>query len=151
MTAAFQLITTTFLQLSLLCIQIDYRCLAWSTVRKCPISFRVASQRQESRCSLFVTRLFNRHKPHDDLKSGKSLEQSKKDLYDQLKNIPRNRPTGPKETNFILSLVRQLEDSCPTADDDVLSQLAGNWELVWTSVDPNSSERQRFLPQNWIK
>jgi len=78
-------------------------------------------------------------------------EDIKRQLCDLLQRIPRNQPTSAKETSIILSWVELLENSCPTLDEQVLKALAGNWELVWTSVDPNSLERKKYSPFNWIK
>jgi hypothetical protein len=91
------------------------------------------------------------HEPQEDSPNLDTRNQLKKELCDLLKVIPSNRPTGLEQTRTILSLVRQLEDTCPTPDDLVLIKLVGNWELVWTAVDPNSLEQRRFSLQNWIK
>jgi len=68
---------------------------------------------------------------------------SKSKLLDLLDDVPSNAPTPRGLTDGILSAARVLEDCCPTPDDDVLSELAGNWELLWTAQDQSSAESQR--------
>jgi hypothetical protein len=145
---------TTVLYLTLLCYLKDYGCGAWSSSLKSAIIYHRYCQQssllQDPR-SVFVTQFPSVHSQREEFTTLEKRDQVKEELCDILKNIPSNRPTGSKETATILSLARQLEDSCPTSDDNVLTQLAGNWELVWTSVDPNSLERRNFSPLNWIK
>lgn len=73
----------------------------------------------------------------------------KNDLLDLLFSVPSNAPTSPSLTSKILSAVRQLENECPTPNEDVLAELAGNWELMWTAQDKTSAESQRG-PFSWI-
>ena len=68
---------------------------------------------------------------------------AKSKLFDLLDEVPSNAPTPRGLTNDILAAVRVLEDQCPTPDEDVISELAGNWELVWTAQDKTSAESQR--------
>jgi len=64
-------------------------------------------------------------------------------LIRMLSSVPSNAPTPRKLTDEILQAVTQLEQQCPTPDDEVLAELAGNWELLWTAQDPNSAESKR--------
>jgi hypothetical protein len=67
----------------------------------------------------------------------------KSELMDSLKETPSNAPTSRKLTSYILGKIDELEKNCPTPDDDVLENLAGNWELLWTTQDRRSSEWRR--------
>ena len=69
--------------------------------------------------------------------------KAKSKLFDLLDEVPSNAPTPRGLTDDILAAVRVLERQCPTPDDDVLSELAGNWELLWTAQDKSSAESQR--------
>ena len=70
---------------------------------------------------------------------------AKSRLFDLLDEVPSNAPTPRGLTNDILAAARDLEERCPTPDEDVLSELAGNWELLWTAQDKTSAESQRGL------
>ena len=50
-----------------------------------------------------------------------------------LSSTPNNAPTSRELTNAILNKIDQLEESCPTKEEDVLDSLSGNWELMWTA------------------
>ena len=63
-------------------------------------------------------------------------------LLNLLSTVPANESTPKELTRQILQAVSTLEKDCPTPDEDVLPQLAGNWELIWTAQDKSS------LPQN---
>jgi len=65
-----------------------------------------------------------------------------------LEKTPRNVPTSASLTSEILAMVRQLEEECPTPDDSVLQELAGTWELLWTTQDRSSPESKRL--SSWI-
>ena len=71
--------------------------------------------------------------------------KAKSKLFDLLDEVPSNAPTPRGLTDDILAAVRVLERQCPTPDDDVLSELAGNWELLWTAQDKSSAESQQGL------
>jgi len=61
--------------------------------------------------------------------TGNSPRQTKKDeLLNLLSCVPSNVSTPQKVTSEILQAVRELEEYCPTCDDDVLVSLGGNWE-----------------------
>ena len=62
-------------------------------------------------------------------------ENLKSDLLSSIANAPPNAPSSRKQTNEILSLVRELEQYCPTIDSDVLIESSGNWQLLWTAQD----------------
>ena len=68
----------------------------------------------------------------------------KEQLFCLLANVPRNASTPKPLTEKILSAVRELERDCPTMEQDVLDELGGNWELIWTAQDASSS---RFKEQ----
>jgi len=57
-----------------------------------------------------------------------------------LDSIPSNLPTSSSLTDQILGAVRNLEEDCPTLDGSVLSELSGNWELLWTAQDRSSEQ-----------
>mmetsp|Transcript_39578 Transcript_39578/g.80745 ORF Transcript_39578/g.80745 Transcript_39578/m.80745 type:complete len:331 (-) Transcript_39578:287-1279(-) len=86
-------------------------------------------------------------KSNEDLPAAN--ERKKSELIDLISSAPRNAPTSPSMTRAVLSLVREMERLCPTPDDDVLPELAGNWELMWTAQDTDSAEFRRG-PLSWI-
>jgi hypothetical protein len=61
---------------------------------------------------------------------------------------PRNAPTSASLTAEILTVVRELEAQCPTMDTDVQQELAGVWELLWTTQDFSRPESQSIF--SWI-
>ena len=71
--------------------------------------------------------------------------KAKSKLFDLLDDVPSNAPTPRGLTDDILAAVRVLERQCPTPDDAVLLELAGNWELLWTAQDKSSAESQQGL------
>lgn len=84
--------------------------------------------------------------------TGNSLRETKKDeLLNLLSCVPSNVSTPQKITSEILQAVRELEEYCPTSDEDVLVSLGGNWELIWTAQDRSSLEGNKGLIFNWIK
>ena len=60
-------------------------------------------------------------------------EEMRAGLLELIEDTPRNAPTQKSTTEEILAKVRMLEESCPTAEDDVLNSLGGAWELLWTA------------------
>ena len=64
----------------------------------------------------------------------------KDELLSLVQGAPSGRATPKRMTTQILDIVRQLERKCPTPNDQVLSALAGSWELLWTAQDPESPE-----------
>jgi hypothetical protein len=60
-------------------------------------------------------------------------DEMRAELMELIGNTPRNAPTSKRTTDEILSTVIRLEDSCPTAEEDVLNSLGGAWELLWTA------------------
>lgn len=74
------------------------------------------------------------------------------ELTQLLESTPANAPTSRGFTNSILQKVRKLEENCPTAETDVISKLAGNWELLWTTQDTSSEQYNSLGPLlTWIK
>ena len=59
-------------------------------------------------------------------------------LLNLLSKVPPNESTSKQLTKEILQAVNILEEECPTFETDVLSRIAGNWELVWTAQDKSS-------------
>ena len=78
-----------------------------------------------------------------------AVTTGKKDLLELVQAIPSGRATSQRLTAQILEKVRQLERICPTPEDQLLSKLAGSWELLWTAQDPDRPETQRFAT-SWI-
>jgi hypothetical protein len=79
-------------------------------------------------------------------------ETLKGELFALLDATPANAPTSRGLTDSILSTVQALEKSCPTPDEKVVPNLAGTWELLWTTQDRSSQEFNRLGPlRNWIK
>eukprot|EP01083_Nonionella_stella_P241827 844082_1 len=76
-------------------------------------------------------------------------QETKTKLLDSLSSVPSNRATSPQLTAEILSTVRKLEDFCPTAEQDVLKSLGGNWDLIWTAQDRSTTGNKKKL-LNWI-
>jgi hypothetical protein len=59
-------------------------------------------------------------------------------LLTLLSKVPSNVPTPKSLTDDILIAVRTLEENCPTNDDRVLLESAGNWHLLWTAQDQSN-------------
>ena len=78
-------------------------------------------------------------------------QEKKETLMDLLSSIASNVSTPKRITADILSAARELEALCPTDEDDVLPELGGNWELVWTAQDKSSLEGSQSPLRNWIK
>ena len=76
-------------------------------------------------------------------------QSAKESLLELLEQIPRNAATSQAQTADILKTMRQLEEECPTAPQDVVKALAGTWELVWTAQDPSQPESRRLF-RSWI-
>jgi hypothetical protein len=78
-------------------------------------------------------------------------EQSKckQNLMDLLTSIPPNQSTPQQLTNDLLAAAKHLEQVCPTKEEEVLQELSGNWELIWTAQDKQSEEASSVL--SWIK
>lgn len=72
-------------------------------------------------------------------------------LLDLIASTPSNMPTSKRLTDEILDVVRQLEESCPTPDEQVVESLTGNWELLWTAQDQRSDEWSLGPLRTWIK
>jgi PAP_fibrillin len=83
--------------------------------------------------------------------SDKIREDIRTELLDLIALTPTNAPTPPRTTNEILKVIRELEALCPTPDEEVVSELGGNWELLWTSQDKTSDEWQLGPLRTWIK
>ncbi|KAL7551405.1 hypothetical protein ACHAWF_014593 [Thalassiosira exigua] len=77
--------------------------------------------------------------PFDTASSSSTAEgeasESKSALLRLLASVPSNESTPPSLTRSILDAVKVLEGECPTPDEDVLTRLGGNWELIWTAQD----------------
>lgn len=72
-------------------------------------------------------------------------------LLDVIDSTPSNMPTSKSMTDQILEAVRSLEEECPTATDDVLEALGGNWELLWTAQDQSDDEFGLGMLRKWIR
>jgi hypothetical protein len=82
-------------------------------------------------------------------KASQNAQSTKAKLLDiLLEKAPRNTATSATLTAEILSVVRELEGQCPTPDADVEQELAGVWELLWTTQDRSRPESQS--PFAWI-
>ena len=66
------------------------------------------------------------------------IKERKENLLNLLKSTPSNIATSTKLTDDILSKTKELEKTCPTLDENVLSKLAGSWELLWTTQDKDN-------------
>ena len=77
------------------------------------------------------------------MSSSSSSSSSKEVLLDLILNqTPAGRATSSQLTQQILQHIQSL--SCPTPEDQVLTALAGPWELLWTAQDPSQPESQRW-------
>jgi hypothetical protein len=70
-------------------------------------------------------------------------KEKKEALLHLLSKVPRNVSTPKELSSGVLSSVRELEQLCPTNDDNVLDELGGNWELIWTAQDSSTEESRR--------
>lgn len=71
--------------------------------------------------------------------------EKKAALLHILSKVPQNVSTPKDLSSDILSSVRELEELCPTNEQDVLDELGGNWELIWTAQDSSSEESRQGL------
>mmetsp|Transcript_18751 Transcript_18751/g.26445 ORF Transcript_18751/g.26445 Transcript_18751/m.26445 type:complete len:315 (+) Transcript_18751:2-946(+) len=87
----------------------------------------------------------------------------KQQLMELLEQVPANQKSSTELTSKILKIVQEIEmynnnkddadssSSSVIADKDVLSSLAGNWQLLWTAQDKNSQEWKVLQPwKTWI-
>lgn len=81
--------------------------------------------------------------------SGRIETNYKSALLELLKEVPPNDATPKQLTSDILGAVKALETKCETPESDVIPQLAGNWELIWTAQDASIKSRNIF--STWIK
>jgi len=88
----------------------------------------------------------NNHTANDDHDDGKN-DRGENDndikvdeLLALLDSVPSNLPTPKSLTDEILGAVKKLEEECPTSDGSVLSELSGNWELLWTAQDKSNEQ-----------
>lgn len=79
----------------------------------------------------------------------RTVNNYKSALLELLKEVPPNEATPKQLTTDILGAVKTLETECETPESDVIPQLAGNWELVWTAQDASTKPRNIF--STWIK
>ncbi len=86
-----------------------------------------------------------------DIDINNMRDEKKKILMDLLSTVPSNVSTPKQLTSDVLSAVRDLEGYCPTQEEEVLSSLGGNWELLWTAQDTLSKEGSQSRIFNWIK
>ena len=77
--------------------------------------------------------------------------ERRSELLQLLKQTPSNAPTSRKLTKDILTKLDELEELCPTPDNEVLKNLAGSWELLWTTQDRRSEEWRLNPFGTWIK
>jgi hypothetical protein len=88
---------------------------------------------------------------HDVEEQTEARASLRSELLSLLKETPSNAPTSRKLTKDILSKIDELETKCPTPEQDVLGNLAGNWELLWTAQDTKSTEWRNNPFRSWIK
>ncbi|KAG7354591.1 plastid lipid-associated PAP/fibrillin family protein [Nitzschia inconspicua] len=93
------------------------------------------------------------------MKNRMSLKET---LLREIASTPSNAPTSRTVTQSILTTIRELEKTCPMDENDeeeeeeakndlFLNQLAGNWELLWTTQDDQSDEWNMAGPfRRWI-
>lgn len=74
--------------------------------------------------------------------------KEKEILINYLSKVTPNQSTSKSLTDEILNAVSNLEPLCPTDIDSVLTELNGNWELIWTAQDTKGSPMVKV--RNWI-
>lgn len=74
--------------------------------------------------------------------------KEKETLLKYLSKVAPNQSTSRSLTEEVLNAVSSLEPLCPTDNDSVLTELNGNWELIWTAQDTKDSPMGKV--QNWI-
>jgi len=62
----------------------------------------------------------------------------KESLLSLIGSVPQNSPSSRSKTDEILRAIRDLENLCPTVDENVVEELAGTWKLIWTAQDSQS-------------
>jgi len=104
--------------------------------------------------NLYSLRTSNQHKTFSKMKSSKiesfTDENCKTKLLSLLEQIKPNQSTQKYVTDEILTTVKRLEMNCPTKEEDVLVELGGNWELIWTAQDGSSLEMKNNRLRSWI-
>lgn len=79
-----------------------------------------------------------------------SQETTKDALLRAISSTPSNSPTSKQKTNEIMALARDLEAQCPTPDEQVLDNLQGSWELMWTAQDRSNGDASSLPFRNFI-
>lgn len=67
-----------------------------------------------------------------DVKTEKRL-LLKDEVLQLVGKVPQNVRTPRRLTRDILRKIDDLERICPTPDEEVLENLGGHWELLWTA------------------
>ena len=84
-----------------------------------------------------------------DVNNNNERSEKKLALLNLLSKVPPNESTSKQLTTEILQAVNILEEECPTFEEtDVLSRIAGNWELVWTAQDKSSLQSSNINGNN---
>ena len=83
-----------------------------------------------------------------DVNNNNESVDKKLALLNLLSKVPPNESTSKQLTTEILQAVNILEEECPTLETDVLSRIAGNWELVWTAQDKSSLQSSNINGNN---
>ena len=98
----------------------------------------------------FLEELFSTIKSTSPSKEATPATEGKEKLLSLLSNVPPNEPTPSDLTADILQAVKDLEETCPTPEEDVLQAVAGNWELLWTAQDVSSLPQKRINLRSWV-
>ena len=113
-------------------------------------SFRIPSHARHSPPTfLLVSNRITNIDTNSNIDKREQSKQYKPHLMDLLTSIPPNQSTPQQLTNDLLAAVKDLERVCPTNDEEVLQELSGNWELIWTAQDKQSAEASSVF--SWIK
>lgn len=88
----------------------------------------------------------NRLQPSDVMDLNDQRLTTKNDLLDAIGSTPSNEPTSQAKTKEIMQLARDLESQCPTPEADVLENLSGSWELLWTAQDRSQKDPKQLGP-----
>ena len=87
--------------------------------------------------------------PQSTSNTNANNNDNKLKLISLLSQVPSNESTSKQLTTEILQATTILEKQCPTVDENVLQNLIGNWELIWTAQDKSSLQDRDDDSDRW--
>lgn len=87
--------------------------------------------------------------PQSTSNTNANNNDNKLKLISLLSQVSPNESTSKQLTKEILLATSILEKQCPTLDENVLQNLIGNWELIWTAQDKSSLQYRDDDSDRW--